>query len=357
MRPIVHCLVLIILIFLALRGENKGSDIASLASDKIKQEQDKLEMLVFLHPSTVVLEVGQLKLTRKDLSEYLQSKMSRGGGQIANRNIKKDNEELEAYFRQIAKRGLFLLESRALKLTITPDERKVYEDELRASLQNNPQGISLQDFLKTFKSKSSTLLEISLDDAFILQKLAKQREKTLKVSDQELEQFKNALSLANGIIQHNNDKKRENLEAALKDPSINTDKGFARLAQELSEGTEARNGGELDYDFLRSELADINKVKDFSYNPGETTPIFETPTCYRIMRILRAVPMANDEKEFRLRCAQILIGKNLLNDLNDIRAITDKYLTLKKIRDLDVYASELSKKFKVKSNLFPEGLF
>lgn len=319
------------------------------------------EKLVLLSPNTVVLQVGEFKATRRDLTPLLRrlardKSGKRRQGELSPQQIKQANKQIREHLQRLAQRGLFLLEARAQKLAVTAEERARYEAELEASLQNHPQRLTKEQFLKSLARDRSTLERLTFEDALLLQKLGEVRQAKLTVSAAEMQQMTAYLQAVNKTMQRHNEGKRLSLEGALKEDKIRTDAGFAEIAKELSEGTEARHGGELDYNFLRSELAEVNEIKEFPYQVGDTTPVLETASCYRIMRVLREVPPAKGEKEPRYRCAQILMGKVPVRDLKDTEAIKNEILVKKKQHDLLVYAIELSQKFPVQSVLFPNGV-
>ena len=92
-------------------------------------------------------------------------------------------------------------------------------------------------------------------------------------------------------IEKQNNIRREQVKALRQDPEITTAEGFAKCAKEYSEGVEGDKGGELDYDFTREELADNLDLKSFDWKVGETTPLLESSSSYRIMRVLRELPV------------------------------------------------------------------
>ena len=83
---------------------------------------------------------------------------------------------------------------------------------------------------------------------------------------------------------------------------------MAKNAKEVSEGTESARGGELDYDFDRDELAQALELPSFDWKVGETTPLLESSSSYRIMRVLRELPAEKEGIKPKIRVAQILIG-------------------------------------------------
>ena len=330
------------------------------ATPQPEQEPNVLETLVLLSPSTVILEVGEMKLTKRDVQPLLRQlarrKLKSPQGEASPTEIRQTNKRLREHLERVAQRGLFLLEARAQHLQVTDEERVRYEAELEAALKASPRGVTKEQFLKSFAKGDSTLTRLNYHDALLLQKLGAQRQANLTVTDDEMKQMTAYLAASNQMMKHHNDGKRQNLEGARKEAKINTDAGFADIARDISEGTEAKDGGTLDYDFLRSELAEVNELKAFPYQVGETTPVLETSSCFRIMRVLRELPPKTGEKEPRYRCAQILVGKVPVRDLTDTKAIREEILVKKRKHDLRVYAIELSAKYPVRSVLFPAGV-
>ena len=337
-------------------------DGAQAATPKREPEEQNnvLETLALLSPSAVILEVGELKLTKRDVQPLLRQlarrKLKSPQGETSPTEIRQTNKRLREHLERAAQRGLFLLEARAQQLQVTEEERTRYEAELEAALKASGKGITKKQFLQSFAKGDSTLAQLNYHDTLLLQKLGAQRQATLTVTEAEMKQMTAYLAAVNETMKRHNDSKRQNLEGARKEAKISTDAGFADITREISEGVEAKNGGELDYDFLRSELAEVNELKEFPYQVGETTPVLETSSCFRIMRVLRELPPKTGEQEPRYRCAQILAGKVPVRDLTDTKAIREEILVKKKRHDLRVYAAELSAKYPVRSVLFPAGV-
>ena len=331
-----------------------------VATPQMESEPNVLETLALLGPSTVILEVGNLKLTKREVQPLLRSLAQRKLTMLEEETSSSASNQVNRLFREhlekTVQRGLFLLEAQAQNLQVTDEERRHYEAELETSLQASGQGITKEQFLKSFIQGNSTLTQLNYHDALRLQKLGALRQAKLTVTDAEMKQMTAYLTATNQMIQRLNDSKRENLEGARQEAKINTDAGFADIAREISEGIEAKNGGKLDYDFLRFELAEINELKTFPYQVGETTPVLETSSCFRLMRVLRELPPKAGEQEPRYRCAQILVGKAQVRDLSDTQAIRQEILIKKMKHDLLVYAVELSAKYPVRSVLFPQGI-
>lgn len=330
------------------------------ATPQPEQEPNVLETLVLLSPSAVILEVGEMKLTKRDVQPLLRQlarrKQNSPQGETPPSEIRQTNKRIREHLERAAQRGLFLLEARAQQLQVSDEERTRYEAELEAALKASGRGVTKEQFLKSFSKGDSTLAQLNYHDTLLLQKLGAQRLANLAVTDTEMKQMTAYLGTVNQTLKRHNDGKRQNLEGARKEAHINTDAGFADIAREISEGTEAKRGGELDYDFLRSELAEVNELKEFPYQVGETTPVLETSSCFRIMRVLRELPPKAGEREPRYRCAQILAGKVPVRDLTDTKAIREDILVRKKKHGLLVYAIELSAKYPVRSVLFPSGV-
>ena len=320
--------------------EDQGVDVAALA--------------MFLKPTSTILRVGTMEVTWQELQPWfkqLQAKAQQNPQEASSENMR---QALRVHLIQLATRGLFLQEAKAMKLAVTDEDRKNYEGELALLLKARRQ--SKSEYMRSFSPTVSTLSRLTFDDTLLLIKLDKSKFANLDLTEQEKEVARYYLTSINENVQNQNENRREQVEKLRQEPEITTADGFAKLAKKYSEGVEGDNGGELDYDFTRQELADNLDLKTFDWKVGETTPPLETDSCYRIIRVLRDVPPEKKGKPPRLRVAQILFGKLATEPTTD-EYIRMKFLPNKKKALLSDYAFELTKKYPVSCVFFPNGLF
>ena len=330
-----NILILLTLLVLQVAAQEKAQPDSSM--NKEEQGVDIAALAMFLKPTSAVLRVGTMEVTWKELQPWfkqLQAKSQQTPQDVSQEDMQK---ALRNHLVQLASRGLFLQEAKAMKLVVTEDDRKNYEAELASLLK--ARGQSKTEYMRSFSPVTSTLSRLTFDDTLLLIKLDKYY-----------------LTSLNANIEKQNDARRDQVEALRKEPEITTAEGFAKLAKAYSEGVEGDNGGELNYDFTRQELADNLDLEKFEWTVGETTPLLETDSCYRIIRVLRDVPPAKEGEPPRLRIAQILFAKLATEPTTD-EYIRMKYLPNKKRAVLSDYAAKLSRKYPVSSVFFPNGLF
>ncbi|MBQ2334792.1 MAG: peptidylprolyl isomerase, partial [Victivallales bacterium] len=212
------------------------------------------------------------------------------------------------------------------------------------------------EYMRRFDVTVSRLSRMSLDDTLLVIKLDKEKFKDLALTDQEKAVCRQYLNTINNNVKRQNELHQQALAKLAEDPEVKTDEGFAKNAKEVSEGTESARGGELDYDFDRDELAQALELQSFDWKVGETTPLLESSSSYRIMRVLRELPVEKEGDKPKIRVAQILIGK-LATQPTDDEALRVKFLPNKKKNMLAAYAQELSKKYPVTTVFFPNGLW
>ena len=354
MRKIVFS-ILIGALALHLVAQEKGQTLPQAAQPSEEEQGMNIAALaMFLKPSNAVLRVGSMEVTWGELQPWFKQLQTKAHQTPQGVSAEDMRQALRTHLVQLATRGLFLQEARAMKLAVTDEDRKNYEDELALLLKARKQ--SKSEYMRSFSPTVSTLSHLTFDDTLLLIKLDKTKFANLDLTDKEKEVARYYLTSINDNVERQNDVRREQVENLRQEPEITTAEGFAKLAKKYSEGVEGDNGGELDYDFTRQELADNLDLKTFEWKVGETTPLLETDSCYRIIRVLRDVPPAKEGEPPRLRVAQILFGKLATEPTTD-EYIRMKFLPNKKKAILNDYAIELTKKYPVSSVFFPNGLF
>mgnify|MGYP000880279699 CR=1 FL=1 len=313
------------------------------------------QIMAMLQDDDIALQVGDMSATWRQLKPLLQSSpTSETEGAVSAQDTKE--QWARATLQRLATRGMFLLEVRARNITITEEEKQAYMQELTKSLENDPSGMTAESYLAQFTAKESTLLELTADDAQKLVKFGNQMFALITIDDAEVEQRRQRDQGLRNMLKQQNEQRRQQLKDLLKDPAIKTDDGFARLARRHSEGTEARQGGELDMNFTREQMAEVNHLEEFTLQPGETSGIMETPTAFRIMRVLRAIPPTKDGEPERLRVAQMLFGKLPEKDISFEEAKNNIMLDRQR-QVMDIAARGLTQRYHVSTPIFPQGLW
>ena len=319
-----------------------------------EQDVDLTSMMMFLKPDSVVMKVGTMDVKWSEVQPWIRFQQQKAQRNNQTLDTKELLKNLRLHLIQLASRGLFLQEAKALGLTVTEENKKDFEHELEQILKLRKQ--DKDEYMRRFDVTVSRLSRMSLDDTLLVIKLDKEKFKDLALTDQEKAVCRQYLNTINNNVKRQNELHQQALAKLAEDPEVKTDEGFAKNAKEVSEGTESARGGELDYDFDRDELAQALELQSFDWKVGETTPLLESSSSYRIMRVLRELPVEKEGDKPKIRVAQILIGK-LATQPTDDEALRVKFLPNKKKNMLAAYAQELSKKYPVTTVFFPNGLW
>ena len=319
-----------------------------------EQDVDLTSMMMFLKPDSVVMKVGTMDVKWSEVQPWIRFQQQKAQRNNQTLDTKELLKNLRLHLIQLASRGLFLQEAKAIGLTVTEENKKDFEHELEQILKLRKQ--DKDEYMRRFDVTVSRLSRMSLDDTLLVIKLDKEKFKDLALTDQEKAVCRQYLNTINNNVKRQNELHQQALAKLAEDPEVKTDEGFAKNAKEVSEGTESARGGELDYDFDRVELAQALELQSFDWKVGETTPLLESSSSYRIMRVLRELPVEKEGDKPKIRVAQILIGK-LATQPTDDEALRVKFLPNKKKNMLAAYAQELSKKYPVTTVFFPNGLW
>ena len=319
-----------------------------------EQDVDLTSMMMFLKPDSVVMKVGTMDVKWSEVQPWIRFQQQKAQRNNQTLDTKELLKNLRLHLIQLASRGLFLQEAKAIGLTVTEENKKDFEHELEQILKLRKQ--DKDEYMRRFDVTVSRLSRMSLDDTLLVIKLDKEKFKDLALTDQEKAVCRQYLNTINNNVKRQNELRQQALAKLAEDPEVKTDEGFAKNAKEVSEGTESARGGELDYDFDRDELAQALELQSFDWKVGETTPLLESSSSYRIMRVLRELPVEKEGDKPKIRVAQILIGK-LATQPTDDEALRVKFLPNKKKNMLAAYAQELSKKYPVTTVFFPNGLW
>lgn len=309
-------------------------------------------LMALLKPGDVVLRVGDMTLSWGEVRTQALRLVAQNKD-----DAEQSMQRLQLMFQRLAQRGLYLQEAQARGIVPTPEEKEAYERELEQSLAGNKQGVSKESFIKQFASGSSTLLKLNYEDALKVVKLGNQLLSEVSVTEQEVAQGMAIAKAMQASLRKQNDTKRQGVLAILKDPALQNDEGFASLAREYSEGVEAKQGGELNLNFRRKELAEVNQIDKFDLQPGQTSGLYETDTAFRIVRVLKSIPPEKAGDEERIRVAQLLFKKIPVQADLSREEIRGKILLEKQKKAREQQGRDLQQKYPVQCVLFPDGLW
>jgi len=310
-------------------------------------------MMAFMKPDTIVMRVGSMTLTWQELQPLARQFTQQGPGESAN----DPTTILRTLLQRIALRGLYLQEANARDIRVSDEQRKLNDELLEQGLRNNNQGVTKNDIKKTFATDQSTLTQLTEEDAQRVVTLGNQLIADTKVSEQELDQQLRATKAVRDALAKQNDITRAHILELLKKTECQTDEGFARIAKEHSEGVEAKNGGVMNYAFLPGELAEVNHLQHFDLKPGQTSGLLETPTAFRVMRVLSTIPPKNVGDPERLRVAQWLFKKYPEDDEHNREEMRAQLLLVKQKKAVADVGKALRQKFSVSCIFFPDGLW
>ena len=312
-----------------------------------------------LQPNSVVLEIDGQTATWRDLYPHIQNAVNElNKGRRSSKTS--PGETIRLMMQKLAARRMFALEAKRLELIPDEEERKKIESKIEETLMTDKRNRfkSLAQYAASLEMTERNLLNASLDDIINIMSLNKKLFEDIQITDRELDLYIRYKKAVNRGIDSLNVQKRQSMNKLATNPELQTEEGFKKLAREYSEGVEAAWGGELRCDFTREELAEVNEIKEFNWKVGEVTPVLETSSAMRIMRVLRLLPKEDPQSPEKLRVAQILVGK--LGDpenLNDKEGIKTRLRPQKQKALIDEYIYQMSQQYKVKTPLFPEGLW
>jgi len=324
-------------------------------AEKTERTVNLAAIVAFLRPTDSVLEVGNMKMVWREFQPMMKAIV---GGKPQEFTASPDFEKhLRGRFQALAMRGLFLQEMNDSQLTLTEPERAQYEAVVIKNLKEQKKPSTLAQYQRTLSPGKSSIARLNYEDTLRLMKLSELQRQKVAVTDKEVDEYINFRKQFNKVYIDQNEHTGKLVAGLLEDKSLQTDEGFAQMARKCSEGVESDRGGELDYDFTREELAELNQLDAFNYQPGETTGVLETATCFRIMRVLRIVPPKKEGEPERLRVAQLLFGKIFPEDLGNREDIRQMLQVAKLRRFMESEALRLSQKYPVTCIFFPDGLW
>ena len=324
-------------------------------AQKTERTVNLAAVVAFLRPTDSILEVGSMKMSWREFQPMLNAIIH---GKPQEFTASPDFEKhLRGRLQALAMRGLFLQEMDDMQLTLTDPERMQYEAVVVNNLKGQKRPSTLARYQRSLSPGRSSIAKLNYEDTLRLMKLSELQKQQVTVPEKDVDEYIEFRRQFNQVYIGQNANTGKLVASLLKDKSLQTDEGFAQMARKCSEGVESDRGGELDYDFTREELADLNQLKEFPYQPGETTGVLETPTCFRIMRVLRVIPPKKEGEPERLRVAQLLFGKIFPEDLGNRENIRQLLFSAKLRKFMEREARRLSQKYPIVCVFFPEGLW
>jgi hypothetical protein len=322
-------------------------DNLKIVGSKEEAEEEMNEM-ASLAPSDTALQVGDLTITWGQLLSFMKKQY--------HVDFNKDRQ-LASYLTKIVVkkmlyRELMLEDARSRGVEVSKEDEEHYLKMLAEAAEKEDGQKTLERFLSEFPKETSNPLEISYGDMLKLAKYNDTLVKDIVITEEELEAELVRVRQADVQAKKDNEEVKQKLGELLDLPEMQTDEGFAGLARTYSDGTEAARGGYLGY-FTRQQAAEGNELEEFPWNAGEVTPVIETSTGFRIMRVMDVI---SDEGGEKLKLAQILQEKRPLNNIQTLADLRPLYLKRKQQELLNARAKELVKAASYSCPLFPKGL-
>ena len=253
---------------------------------------------------------------------------------------------------RLVRQQLLLRQARSENLSVTEYDRQGFAKRWE---EQNP-GRSFRQYLDTLPVTAATPLSITREDSFLLYKWGERQLAEINVSEEDVQQAFNQIKQVEMAFGRQAEDERQAFAALADNADLYTDAGFAKLARENSEGSEAGKGGLIDTPMTRAEIAAANFDQPFTVPVGETSALIETPTSLRFIRVLEEVPSTMPGEPARLRIAQILYAKKELDNLpTEAQVRLDlKYQAQEKFIGEKLEA--LGEKFHFSCPLFPDLL-
>lgn len=313
-----------------------------------------------LAPAEVAISLDNVPLTAAQLAAILPKNLftdtqTPNAGE-SHTVIPSQPKPIRAFLQKMVGRALLRKEAMRLEISVTPEERARYTAEIESSLKKRNPPIEMKEYLKQYTDKPDGWFQFSFDDAMLVAKFNEQLFAPIKVTEQELAEAVEAYTQQNTRIKEINDFVRNKMLEVLDDAAIETDKGFASLAKDNSEGREGSSGGTLG-EFPRSVVAKANGLDSFTLKKGEITGLLETPTAFRIIRVLEVLPPKKEGDEEWVKIAQIILRKLQLTNTDNIDTIKNKLLSYKQTTAVEKCVRELAAKADLKCPLFKTDLF
>lgn len=319
------------------------------------------EGMVELRGRDVALEMDDLKMTRDELLICLQQLQAipPQDEKFASLQVRVNGltEAQQGAVRrilyQLVRQQLLLRAARAAGMQVTEDDRQHI---LQFWNEQNPDQ-DIEEYLGQFPETATTPLSLSRNDMFLLFKWTEAQVAEVEVPEDAVQQALAQFQQIKDTFGFQVEEDRKNFAALAEEADLYTDEGFAKMAKEMSDGVEAERGGLIKEPMTRAEIAEANFDQPFTTPVGETSSLIETPTSLRYIRVLEEIPGTMPGEPPKLRIAQILYTKRVLDDLPTEEQIRQNFKY--QMQEQLIHAKlqeELAPRFHFRCTLIPDLL-
>ena len=334
--------------------------VAALAAPALNRAGGMVE----LKGSDIALELDGVQMTRDSLLFHLRQlhaipedslnleELKQVGQLVNGLNPQQQRAVCQAIY-HLVRQQLLVHAAKDAGITVTDEDRRVFAQNWA---ENHP-GEDVTEMLGKLKETADTPLSLTRNDVFLIYKWTEQKLAPIVPSDRQVQEvLARFRQISDTFGQQSAAEQREFAKLASR-PEIHSDEGFAELAREYSDGMEADQGGLFPELMTRSEIAAANFDQPFTTPVGETSPMIETPTSLRYIRVLKEFPAAMPGEPPKLQVAQILYSKRVLDNLPTEEQIrTDLKYQLQQQYIHSILVNELAPKFHFRCPLIPNLL-
>ena len=267
-----------------------------------------------LQATSLAFRLDKLSVTWGELQDYFKlngilAKMPLGpevpGEFLLNGLDEAQQKNVKKSLKVLLRSQILLEKAKKEEADVTDEERKAFEE--RWDLTHKDR--SFAEYLSQFPEKTKHRLQLNREEMYLLLKYTDKLLENVEVPAGILAEQKQKARQMHSAFDIQEAQRKKDFEQLATRPEINTDEGFAALAKEFSEGVDADKGGVLDELLTRKELSEMNFDQPFTAQLGETSPLIETPTGIRFIRVLEVLAPEQVGGEERLKIAQIFLPK------------------------------------------------
>lgn len=308
----------------AAEAVTAAEETAAEAEVKTEPAQGEVKITpngtALLKSEDIAFSIDDLKITWQQLYDFLCQngfRLSRLklGGEFAQADpltaeqagillLPSDESEILSMTTRIIRNLVLLSEAEKEGITVTEEDIKEYTAKLAETYPGD-----IKMYLASFPETSDNQLVMTRNKMFTLAKFTDLLLQDITVPDDVIDREIAKQEAEKKLYVDMTNQARLNFQELSLDPRILSDQGFAEMAKEYSEGREASNGGVINQLATREQIADANDGQEFTTMVGQTSPMIETETAFRYIRVLASYPGAKEGDPERLRIAQILYPK------------------------------------------------
>ena len=362
-----YLLALACLLFLAACDDH-DKDTAPAQPDEtpVQQQQEDPKMtpagMALLKSGDIAFSIDDFQVTWQELYDFLLM----NGLKISRITLEGERTPTPTDAAEAAKLMLPPDEERAMMLTgrlirnlVLLDEAKLQgQDATEQDIAEYTKRLAesypgdIGEYLRRFPEKADNKLVMTRQMMFTLAKFTDTLLADINVPEETIDLELNKLKAENKVYTDMTAQARMTFQELSLDPRINTDEGFAEMAREYSEGREASNGGVISQLATREQIAEANDGQPFPTQVGQTSPMIETETAFRYIRVLTSVPGQNGEPE-RLRIAQILYPKLYVRPLPSREQVKEQLKYKLSESNINFISEQMLAKREFRCPLFP----